>query len=287
MSIPLQTLLGIPFYNEVCLAVPEIELTEVRLRQGQAVIAKNLSRNFTVKTLANVNELILGIVERATNHSFYAYEEELASGYLFYEGGIRIGAAGIGVAERGKLKTFKEITSLNIRVPHEIIGCSAKVASVLAGFRNTLVISLPGAGKTTLIRDMARVLAKEKDVLIIDERYEIAGGGKVRFDTGAMSDIISGVRKEAVFEGAIRSMSPQIIVFDELFPSSDLPTVAEISRCGIAVLASIHSKGPRELLAACPQIVKHFDYLIVLESKPKIGSIKSILEVRNGEYYSR
>ncbi len=284
MPNPLQRLLGIPFYNEVCQTVPECELTEIRLRQGKAVVAKNLNRHFFVQTKTATSELILGIMERATNHSFYAYEQELASGYLFYDGGIRIGASGIGVAESGKLKTFKEITSLNIRVPHEIIGCSDKVSSVLTDFSNTLVISPPGAGKTTLIRDMARVLAKTFDVLIIDERYEIAGGGQVHFDVGKMTDVISGVRKEAVFEGAIRSMSPQIIVFDEIFPSRDLATIAEISRCGIAVLASVHSKGHKQLITACPELIKHFDYLIVLASKPTIGSIKSILEVRNGEY---
>lgn len=280
MLFNLQKLLGLELYKEICQVVDERELTEVRLRARRQVIAKNLSRHFVVETKENAASLILGIVERATKHSFYAYEEELASGYLFYEGGIRIGAAGKGVAEGGRLKTFKEITSLNIRVPHEVIGCSDKVERVLNKFANTLVISPPGAGKTTLIRDMARVLASKFDVLIIDERYEIAGGMGGIFDVGKRSDVISGVQKEAVFEGAIRSMSPEIIVFDEVFPFRDLATIAEISRCGIAVLASIHASNHQQLMRSCKELLSHFEYLIELESKPKIGSIKSIIEVK-------
>ena len=122
MFFLLKKLLGEALYYDITKTVPIETLTEVRIRVNKPIIAKNLNRFFVISSDVKPEKAIDQCVEVATRHSYYAYEEEVANGYLYYDGGIRIGIAGKGVYENGNLKTFKDITSLNIRVPHEVKG---------------------------------------------------------------------------------------------------------------------------------------------------------------------
>lgn len=196
-------------------------------------------------------------VEAIFNHichySPYAYESQLRQGYLTVAGGHRIGIFGQAVMEGDKMILMKQICFLHIRIVHEIIGVSEALLPYLyerGRFLNTLVISPPGAGKTTMLRDIARVVSDGNryragmQVCIIDERSEIAGCymGVPQTKIGIRSDVLDGCPKAVGMLMAIRAMGPQLIVVDELGLKEDYEALFHASGCGIRLLASIHGK---------------------------------------------
>jgi stage III sporulation protein AA len=272
----LKKLIGETLFSEICKIVPYEFLTEIRLRLNMPIAVKNRSERFYLKTQAN-KAIIDTIIARATHHSLYAYQHEMAMGYIHVSGGIRLGLAGRVVYEKDKITAFKDISSLNIRIPHEIIDCSLPLVDILQDFKNTIIIAPPFAGKTTLIRDMARVLSNYHDLTVIDEREEIAGR-EGTYKLGKLCDVISGVPKALAYEGIIRSLSPEIIVLDELFPLNDLKAVQEIARSGVKFLASLHGDSIENFVKTSPDMASLFSYAVLLGTKPKVGSIKSIVK---------
>lgn len=271
----MEYLLGKDLYDTAKKAVTIDQLTELRIRRGQRIIAKNNFTKIDIGITANKN-LIDGIVARATNFSAYAYEEEFKRGFLYYKDGIRIGIGGQAIQRDKALTAFKEVTSLCIRFPHEIIGCSQAVDWVFEDFQNTLVISPPACGKTTLIRDIARVLSQTYDVLVLDERYEFYGNA-TKIPPKNMIDVIQGVPKSLCYEGGIRALSPEIIVCDEIFGAEDFFAVKKIVAAGIKILAAIHADGIDTIKKHYAELSSHFCNFISLSSKPRVGSIKSIM----------
>ncbi len=269
--------MGKELYQEVTAHVAEAHLTEVRLRLNRPIAVRDRERRHILPTKAT-RSMIDEVIAKATKYSLYAYQDEIASGYIHCSGGIRIGIAGRGVSDSGKIITYKEITSLNIRVPHEIIGAAHPLKNILNDYQSTIIIAPPFGGKTTLIRDMARLLSNNYDVAIIDEREEIGGRGEYKL--GALADIISGVPKGLALEGIIRAMSPEIIVLDELFPSRDLHTAEIIAASGIKFLASLHGDSLDSFTNNNPRLARLFTYGILLSYKPCAGSIKSIVRFK-------
>ena len=267
-----RALVGEKLYAEITGLMPAETVTEIRLRAGRALSIRNASSrvisSYTVST-GDVAEAI----RRATRSSLYACQDELRAGYLRYAGGIRIGVGGEGVTEGDRIITYKNITSLNVRIPHEIKGCADRVKEIFAPFRNTLVLSPPYGGKTTMIRDISRILSYAMDTLVIDERDEICCNS---YEFGPLIDIISNTPKHLAVEGAVRSMNPEAIVMDELYPSRDEDVVSEILRSGIKLVASAHADDPKEFFKRAPGLKECFSYVVVLGYKPSAGSIKSI-----------
>lgn len=276
----LKDLIGGELYGAVTSVLPEAEITEIRLRRGLPVAVRAGLERRTLGLIAS-KKAIEDVVARATGYSFYSRQDEIKEGYIHYPGGIRIGVAGKGVTDNGGLTGFSEITSLNIRLPHEIKGCAAPLSGIMQDFENTLIVSPPFAGKTTLVRDMIRLLAMRYDVAVIDERSELSGGQQSGYDLGRYSDIIENTPKTLAAEGVIRSMSPEIIVLDELSPEKDMGIVEEITRSGIKLLASVHSDSFERLLDALPGLQKRFVYGVLLSNKPTLGSIKSIVRFKS------
>ena len=217
------------------------------------------------------------IVMRACSHSLFTVTDTLRRGYIAATGGVRVGVCGAGVMSGGVLTAVKNFYSVNIRLPHEVVGCAGALAPKLMNggkIKNALLLSSPGAGKTTMLRDLCRLISDSGyNVLLCDERYEIASvtDGKSALNVGCCTDVISGIDKPRVFEMGIANMSPHVIVTDELF-SSDLPYVARASTCGISVIATAHAKNIDELKAKAEyaEIIKSgvFDCYVVLSGPP-------------------
>lgn len=216
-----------------------------------------------------------GIVMRACEHSLYTVTDTLKRGYISVRGGIRIGVCGAGVMNGGALVSVKDYSSVNVRLPHEVKGCGNTVAAKLlqGGIENTLIVSPPGAGKTTVLRDVCRIISdKLYKVLLCDEKYEIASvtDGVPTLDVGCCTDVISGTDKQRVFEFGIANLSPDVIMTDEIF-DGDIPYVSRAARCGIAVVATMHAQNADDLrkkscYAECREL---FKYIAVLSGAPR------------------
>ena len=187
---------------------------------------------------------------------------------------MRIGVAGEYVSDNGAISTVKSVTSLNIRVPHEPVGCSKYVCDALFKHKiaATLIYSKPGLGKTTLLRDIARRLSTEKlrNVLVLDERNEIAAmdGYGEGFNLG-YADVVRCFSKLHTVSAAIRAMKPDVIITDELYGEDDVKAVGYAAECGIAVIASSHVTD-REILKKMP-----FSYFVRLTS---VGGMPEIYD---------
>ena len=189
----------------------------------------------------------------ASGHCVYAVEDQIRRGFVTAEGGVRIGIAGTYVYEKGQVLSVRAVTSLCVRIPHEIRGCAETVyeACLSDALRPTLLISPPGCGKTTLLRDLCRLLGERTlyNVLVCDERGEIAAG-----EVGAQSDVIRFCDKKTAFSSGIRALRPDVIVTDELY-GEDFAAVRRAVRSGVCVLASAHladcSDVPQGIFSCC------------------------------------
>lgn len=188
-------------------------------------------------------------------NSVYAHLEEIRRGYITIKGGHRVGICGKAVCEDGKITTIKEISSLNFRIAHQIIGISDGIADiVIRGMEivSTLVISPPQMGKTTMLRDMARQISNRGFKCgIADDRGELAAmyNGVPTNDVGAQTDVLDGVPKCDAIEMLIRTMSPKVIISDEIASEKDVSAIRMAAGTGVKVIASTHGSSLDEVLS--------------------------------------
>lgn len=211
-------------------------------------------------------------VYKAGEYSVYSVEEQLKKGFLTAKSGERLGLAGEYVFQAGQPLAVRNFTSLCIRVPHEIYGCGKEIYDVClgSGLKNCLILSSPGLGKTTILRDIARIIGRKslKNVLICDERAEISCG-----DCGQNSDVLKFADKNTAFEAGIRAMRPDIIITDELSPQ-DCTGVKRAIFAGVKVLASAHFSAMEYVKEPFSGL---FDRYILLDEKI-IGKIAGIYD---------
>lgn len=269
-------------------------LEEIRLRCGHPVLLLADGQEYEVDSISRDtinNDLLNNIFNSLLNYSTYAYQEELTNGYITIEGGHRVGICGHTVMENGKVKTIKNISSINIRRSQEFIGVSdACMKYLIKGNKqvyNTLIVSPPKCGKTTLLRDMIRNFSNMGfQIGLCDERSEVSGAyhGQTSYNLGLRTDVLDGCPKEKGMIMLIRSMAPDIIATDEIGKKEDCYAIEAAVCAGISLLTTIHGSCYDDLLnSGIGELVKRgvFERIIFLSNMPAIGSISTIRDGRN------
>lgn len=281
------------------------QLQEIRLRSGREVI---IVMNGDERYLSSKGQVISDIrsavrvteqdMEAILNHicdySVYAFCDEIRQGFLTIPGGHRVGMAGqVILEENGTIRNMKHIRYMNIRISHEIKGAADLVMPYLYENRqllNTLLISPPGCGKTTLLRDMIRQIAdgnrysRGMNVAVVDERSEIAGCymGCPQNDLGVRTDVLDACPKVAGMMMLLRSMAPQVVAVDELGSEEDIRAVSQVMQCGSRMLATVHGESLQEIREKefLKDLVRRqvFGRYVMLERRDGTCRVKSIYD---------
>ena len=229
------------------------DINEIRMRINQPILICIKNKKYTLKgeePILATRFLIDQFIRRITENSIYAVNDDIVEGFITLPNGIRVGLAGTVVSEDGKIVTIKNFTSVNIRIPHRVDNCSLAAFEYIIepNVNNTLIISPPGAGKTTFIRDIITQISNKNipiNTLVVDERNEISSSveGVPLLDLGKFCDIYTSGSKKYAFSNGIRSMAPDLIITDEIRIDKDLEGIINAVNSGVNVIATIHAKG--------------------------------------------
>lgn len=272
------------------------KIQEIRLRINKYLQCYLGNEEIIVDYIVTEEDLKI-ILQRMSNYSIYAFEEEIKNGYITIRGGHRVGICGTCVMEDNKIKTIKNVASINIRICRQIKGCSDEILKFITEkdkVLNTIIISPPKCGKTTLIRDISRNLSNGtkknevnifgKKLCIIDERSEIAGcsNGIPQMDVGIRTDVFDSCLKSEGIIMAIRSMAPDVIVCDEIGTHKDVESILVALNSGVNLITTIHGAGIEDLYMreVFKEVLENnvFKRAIVLSNTKKVGEIKYIYD---------
>ena len=233
-------------------------IQEIKLRIGKPLIIIYRGKERMWKDVIVTKEEIKETLEYISNYSLYAYEHELKQGFITIEGGHRVGMAGQVIMEEGKIKNLKYISSINLRISHEVKNCADKIFPYITYNKqmyHTLLISPPRCGKTTLLRDIIRQVSdgnmwvKGCTVGVVDERSELGGCylGNPQNEMGVRTDILDRCPKAEGMIMLIRSMAPQVIAVDEIGAQEDVHAIEYAMHCGCKMLATAHGYSMEEI----------------------------------------
>ena len=236
-------------------------------------------------------------------YSIHSFMDDIKKGFITLRGGHRVGIVGKAIVENGKVENIKHISSLNIRISKEVLNCSDKVMDhIIKGptkINNTIIISPPQCGKTTLLRDMVRNLSNGNEkfnfkgvkVALIDERNEIAGSylGVPQMDVGIRTDIIETCPKDIGIMMVLRSMSPNVIVTDEIGTEKDIKALYTALNGGVGLITTVHGdsiediRSRKELKNLLDEEL--FKKVILLSAKRGPGTIEKIYDLQEKRWY--
>lgn len=280
--------------------IPYDKLQEIRLRIGKPIIVIADNVEWVMREVIEKEEF-METLEYIGRYSLYAFENELKQGFITIEGGHRVGISGQVYMENGEVKNFKNISSMNIRVSHEVLQCAQKILPYVTQEKemlNTLIVSPPRCGKTTLLRDLVRQVSdgnsyiKGCTVGVVDERSEIAGCylGIPQNQVGIRTDILDACPKSKGMMMLVRSMAPRVIAVDELGGAEDVYAMEYAMNCGCKLIATVHGKSMEEIRKKplFENLVKEhrFDRYIVLGNVGGIGSVEGIYDDRGTLLFS-
>lgn len=235
-------------------ALPDGSLREIRIRAGQS-IRLSTRQGETICPCEPTPQQVAQMAEALCEHALYARAEEQRSGFVTLRGGHRMGLCGRVICQGQSIRALRDISSFCIRIAGQWRGAADGLIGQLTdenGFcRSTLIVGLPGMGKTTLLRDSLRRLSEAgRRVCVVDERSEIAAmcDGLPQLEVGPCTDVLDGCGKEAGLRWLLRSLSPEVLVTDELSDTLDAQAALEAIRSGVSMLATVHG---RDLDSVC------------------------------------
>ena len=264
---------------------------EIRIKVHHDTVLIAGGREISLHDAAAVTpEIVDETLSRMLDYSYYAHEEELSKGYVTVEGGHRVGICGRVTMKEGRVHLIKDVSSLNIRRSRQIIGASQKIIKSVwdearNNVSNTLIISPPRCGKTTILRDLARNLSNRGyRIGICDERSEIAGcyNGETSYDLGSRTDILDGCPKAEGILMLIRAMAPDVIITDEIGRKEDVRAIEAALCAGVKTITTIHGNTYEDVASsAVGELVRNhiFETLVFLSAQPSTGTVRRIMKL--------
>ena len=272
---------------------PNLQIEEIRLRSSKPLILKIGQETYITDYIVKQQD-ILQAFEKICENSVYSYRRQICDGYITIRGGNRVGIVGSAVIDNGQVININYISSLNFRIAREKKGCSNLIIREIIdetnnSIYNTLIVSPPGCGKTTFLRDIIRNISngiKEigfqgKTVGVVDERGEIAAmyKGIPQNDIGIKTDVVDNMPKPEAMRMLVRSMSPEVITCDEIGSIEDIKAIDYAMCCGVKGIFTAHGKDLEELNRN-PELTKllnkHIFERIILLNPEKRGDAKCI-----------
>lgn len=238
-------------------------LQEIRVRLGRPLAVTVDGREYFLMVSGNLTaypEQAVKVTKTEIEETFrsiceysvYSYARELREGYITLKGGARVGISGTAVYENGRLSGMRDISSLCFRLPRQVINCAAKLVheAIQRGSRGILIAGKAGSGKTTMLRDICRILGSRHRVSLIDTRGEIAGilHGSPQYDIGAHTDIFDGFPRGDGAVMALRAMTPEYIVCDEISTRDEAAALLQVFGCGVNIIASAHAGSLEDIM---------------------------------------
>lgn len=276
-----------PLREALARVPPEIRgrVQEIRLRKNAPLTLSLPEGDWVSPLFFCKEENLVSVFEYLCDHSVHSHQEELRQGYIRTKNGCRAGVAGMAVVENGVVVSMRGITSICLRVAREHVGCAKDIAFTLSAggrLRSLLLCGEPASGKTSLLRDLVRGLAtgdsgRRFRMAVVDERGELALDGRIP------CEVLTGFPKAAGIEQALRTLSPEGIVFDELGDTAEVAAVLRCLNSGVAAVATLHAdsvealrRRPAARQALCSGA---FDYVALLAGRRFPGRIDRLLPV--------